>query len=40
MADARNFVIWLTECYMTAVEKNGKLKRGFLSFPFFSTSVM
>ena len=23
--DARNFVIWLTECYMPEVEKNGKL---------------
>ena len=25
--DARNFVIWLTECYMPEVEKNGKLSR-------------
>lgn len=25
MEDARNFVIWLTECYMPEVEKNGKL---------------
>lgn len=23
--DARNFVIWLTECYIPEVEKNGKL---------------
>ena len=23
--DARNFVIWITECYMPEVEKNGKL---------------
>ena len=25
--DARNFVIWLTECYMPEVEKNGKLNK-------------
>ena len=24
--DARNFVIWLTECYIPEVEKNGKLQ--------------
>ena len=29
--DARNFVIWLTECYMPEVEKNGKLKNGRLT---------
>ena len=26
MDDARNFVIWLTECYIPEVKKNGKLK--------------
>ncbi len=26
MADARNFVIWVSECYIPEVEKNGKLK--------------
>ncbi len=26
IADARNFVIWLTECYMPQVEENGLLK--------------
>ena len=31
MDDARNFVIWLTECYMPEVEKNGKLKNGRLT---------
>ncbi len=25
MADARNFVIWICECYIPEVEKNGKL---------------
>ena len=25
MADARNFVIWISECYIPEVEKNGKL---------------
>lgn len=25
--DARNFVIWLTECYIPEVEKNGKLNK-------------
>ena len=25
MADARNFVIWMSECYIPEVEKNGKL---------------
>ena len=27
MADARNFVIWISECYIPEVEKNGNLKR-------------
>ena len=26
MNDARNFVIWVSECYIPEVEKNGKLK--------------
>ena len=26
MDDARNFVIWVSECYIPEVEKNGKLK--------------
>lgn len=26
MNDARNFVIWLSECYIPAVEKSGELK--------------
>ena len=30
MDDARNFVIWLTECYIPEVEKNGKLKNARL----------
>ena len=31
MADARNFVIWLTECDMPEVEKNGKLNKARLT---------
>ena len=31
MDDARNFVIWLTECYIPEVENNGKLKNGRLT---------
>ena len=31
MDDARNFVIWLTECYIPEVEKNGKLKNARLT---------
>ena len=27
LADARNFVIWLTESYIPEVEANGKLSR-------------
>ena len=30
MADARNFVIWISECYIPEVENNGKLKNGRL----------
>ena len=29
--DARNFVIWLTECYIPEVEKNGKLNNARLT---------
>ena len=31
MNDARNFVIWLTECYIPEVEKNGKLNNARLT---------
>ena len=31
MADARNFVIWLCECYIPEVEKNGKLNNARLT---------
>ena len=31
MNDARNFVIWLSECYIPEVEKNGKLKNARLT---------
>ena len=34
MADARNFVIWLSECYIPEVEKNGKLNRPRLTHAF------
>lgn len=28
MADARNFVIWLSECYLPEAEKGGELRNG------------
>ena len=31
LAEARNFVIWLTECYIPEVEKNGKLNKARLT---------